>query len=156
MIIGLDLGGNVGVAWGEPGGAPELCTLKLSGPVGPMMSQFEGYLRSLLREWKVSLIAYEKPIIPFGKPSANSFVTAQRVFGQAGIILKLAHEYEVLPTPIQVRSVRKSYCGSAKAKPDDILRACYAIGVHPYDDHAADACLIWRAGADSTKKTRAA
>lgn len=156
MIIALDLGGNVGVACGPAGGSPTLSTWKIDGAVGPMMSRFEGNLRGLLRDWKIDVLAYEKPIIPFGRPSANTFVTAQRVFGQAGIILKLAHEFGVIPAPHEVRSVRKKFCGSAKAKPDDILRACYAIGVEPSDDHAADACLIWRAANAAVGERRAA
>lgn len=145
IVLGLDLGRNVGASLGEPGAHPTLETWKLPQTTGAMLSEFEGRLRGVIRRNNaLRLIAYEKPFAPFGKASANTTKHLYTAFGQAGTILKLCYEHSIVPQSFHVRSVRKRFCGSAKASPEDILKSCFRAGFAPSDDHNADACLIWR------------
>ena len=92
LVVGLDLGRYLGCAMGEQGQPPALTTYQLPKKIGPMLSDFEGAIRSIITEGP-DVIAYERPFInPRAKSWRTERVTVQRLFTQEAIILKLAYE----------------------------------------------------------------
>ena len=140
-LLALDLGRNVGVAIGDVG-SPTLETLELPQSIGPMMELFEGFLRMHIRRG-IDVIAYEQPLMQFGRAQANLNKHYHTQFGQASHILRLAHGDDVLVMPYRVGDVRFKHCGMRGAKPPDIMAACHKRDLAPSNDHEADAALIW-------------
>jgi Holliday junction resolvasome RuvABC endonuclease subunit len=151
MVIGFDLGREVGVCFGEPKQAPTLMTLKLPMQLGALLSDFEGRVRGLFREHSPGLIAWETPFINFGRRGKGERLVVKRVFGQAGAIERLAYDFGAPTTDFEARSLRKRFCGTAKASEDDIIRACLTRGLNPKTNHEADAGLVWSAAIEDVK-----
>lgn len=154
MVVGFDLGREVGVCFGQPKTVPTLMTLKLPMQLGALLSDFEGHVRGLIRQHSPGLIAWETPFINFGRRGKGERLIVKRVFGQAGAIERLAYDVGAETMDFEARTLRKRFCGSAKASEDDIIRACRVRGLDPKTNHEADAALVWSAAVEDLKWTR--
>lgn len=151
MIIALDLGENLGIAVGDPGGRPECETLVLPGDTGAMMLRVEGRLRSYFNELEVTRIVYEDPFPALGKKwqqtgqaHLKKHLTIQ--FGQKAMIEKVAHaEYGLRPNRVHVGAARKAVVGKGYPTEDEILAAVRRRGAVVGTHHEADAAVIFYA-----------
>lgn len=153
MVVGFDLGRDVGICFGEPKTVPTLITLRLPMQLGALLSDFEGQVRSLIRQHSPRLIAWETPFINFGRRNKGERLIVKRVFGQAGAIERLAYDVGAGTMDFEARTLRKRFCGTAKASEDDIIRACRVRGLDPKTNHEADAALVWCAVVEDLKWT---
>lgn len=149
-IIAFDFGRNVGVVVGDVGSIPEPQTWELPKHPGGMLSQFEGRLCGLIRDGASfdlpafpTAIFYERVFVTKQKNSVKHCMTS---FGMAASVHRNAYDYG-LPDPrcFDARSMRKKYCGRAKANEDEIRWHVQNRGIETTNTHEDDAALVWLA-----------
>jgi len=145
VVLAFDLGRNVGTCAGSTGANAVVQTWNLPQLVGPMMASFEGKVRAQVEEYDPDVIAFERPVVPFGRGSRNTVKHMYTAFGQASVLLKIASQNDIVAVDYAAKSVRKTIVGSGKATSEQIITGCVKMGFSPSDDHSADAILVWAA-----------
>lgn len=145
IIAAFDLGRSVGFACGDSLGFIKHECWSLPKETGALLSQFESKLNGL--GVTPAIIAYETPFINFARQGRGERLIVKRTFGAAGALERRAYDLGAKTVQYESRSLRKRFCGTAKATEAAIKRACSVRGHYPLTDHEADALLVWYAAA---------
>lgn len=152
VIAGVDLGQTCGIAVGLANEKPRLLSKELPKGMGAGASDFEVFVRSVIVEYDVEVLAWERPFIALARGRAGGSVLdaqgevrTQRLYGQAFICTKLAHDYGLRTYREFPHKVRKSLVGNGRASEEQIMQFAHSCGMKPSCDHEADAFIIWKA-----------
>lgn len=152
IVIGFDLGRTAAACIGAPGRKPELITREFPIEYGAMASEFEGFVRGIIRKNNaISVFAWERPFIALRVKSGKAVLDAQgeirtqRLYGQFHTLRKLAWESGLQEYFERPSVVRRDVIGKGNATSDDIMKFTHKAGLRPANDHEADAYVIWRA-----------
>ena len=143
VIAAFDLGRNVGVCVGSNIPRCNVRTLGLSKDLGPMLSAFDGFCYQMIEKYDPDIIAFERPFTPFGKASRNSAKHQYTAFGQAGALIRISDQFDIVSTAVSSNTARKLVCGNGRATEEKINRSIARLGFEAPDDHSTDACVIW-------------
>lgn len=154
MIIAFDLGRELGLAYGGFGAPPTLETHKLPAEIGPLLDRFESIVLGLTRKQTPSFIVWEQPFVMFRAPGKAELTTVARQYGQAGALARIAFGAGVSTSTYRPQSLRKRFCGTAKASEAQIIEAARLRDADPKTNHEADAFLVWQAAAEDLRIKR--
>lgn len=142
MILALDLGSKLGVAWGEPGDTPQTDMFQLSTDMNKHFGEFRMTVNKLLNRYEPECVFWERPFLSRKVHEK----TIQILYGQYAIMMLLCGERENIIhkqqwMPQQAR--RMVMQRAQKVSKQQIISWCLGHGINVTSDHAADAALIW-------------
>jgi crossover junction endodeoxyribonuclease RuvC len=156
-LLALDLGGQVGFAFGAPGGLVEHGSVRLPSDRGNgrYFAWWGQWLADHLDAWRPQLVVYEAPIITGAK---THFQTAFRLIGLAAVTLEVATNHGARCEPANNSKVKKFATGNGRAGKSDMIAAMQARGWEPDSQHAADALgvFLWAEAHWAPKAVRSA
>jgi Holliday junction resolvasome RuvABC endonuclease subunit len=141
-FLALDLATRTGWALRSAGGALQFGFEQLP----PAHGEDYGRLFNAYRGWLRGMIAIDRPDwIYFERAMTNEHEgqsAAIILIGLAAMTLEIAYERKVPWKHIPVSTVRKHFCGSGKAKKEDVGYRCRQLGYEVSDHNAADAIAL--------------
>jgi hypothetical protein len=153
MILALDQATVTGWAAGEPGTRPVWGARAFRArSTGEMLSLFRNWLIARCEEFHPSLICFESPYIPRGKPRNGSPplnpLTLRRLLAIAGTIEAVAWDQRIRCLEARAPEIEKFFVGRATrgdraAKKKNTVSMCATYGWNTVSDDAADALALW-------------
>lgn len=150
QILALDPATRTGIAFGEPGRAPDICTVNFrrsrNDDVEDIFGRAVAFAATRFRDRRPDVLAIEAPL-PGGK-SKNASATVIAL-GLYGIFTGIARAKGVRVLPAPIGSWRKFFLGRGNLKGPAAKAECVALCRRlgwevPGDDHnAAEAAGIW-------------
>lgn len=143
LIIAVDLGRNVAAVYGADESALLIDSKELPQDLGAMMSDAEGWLRGLVRRVKPDMLFWERPFVTPNRHDAQGEIRTQRLYGQAALCARIAHDYSLRSDCAHPQTMRKAIVGAGNAKEDVIMRFCRSREFPASSPHEADAFVAW-------------
>ena len=149
-ILALDPGHKLGYAVdGEKPNDPRtgVCELPRNYPdYGKTWCFLETWLRMTIEQFKVTVLAWEAPLLFGGEKGSNIPTNAQAIefaYG-VGIICELVGaRLGITCWKAHMRTVRHHFTGRGNADKGQVFARCLALGYQVTSHDAADACAIW-------------
>jgi Holliday junction resolvasome RuvABC endonuclease subunit len=153
-ILALDLATNVGWALGDIDGAIRHDTQRLAGAsannFGALFGSFDHWVSDMITVYSPDRIVFEAPIV--GHSSMNA---ARVLLGLVSIAELIAHRRGLPCWEVAVSTARKHFCGSGRAKKEDVISRCHELGFTQKDHNAADAIALYHYAAAKLAKRAA-
>ena len=150
IILALDLGRSIG--WAVADGGKHIASGTRTDKrevVGEQLCAWDSWLRMILDEHHVELVAYEQPLIPPGR-----FMPLSAIFPihQEGVMLTLLTRRKLQARCAPPTSIKKAATGNGRAKKPDMTKAAVANWrIKANSPHHADALgvLSWALGVEA-------
>lgn len=145
-VLALDIATRTGVAVDHPrlDGRPQLSTLVLPrgepDEYGPRFGAFERGLVDLIAVHRPAVVVFEAPLFGGVRMHAG---TAHLLIGLASIAELVAWRAGLDVLQGNVQGARKHFCGSGRAKKQDVLEKCRLLGWVADNDNEGDAAALW-------------
>lgn len=140
VILALDLASTIGWACGSPDLLGEALHGSHALPPqvndGRQYAAFADWLADKITRYQPTDLIIEAPFL------GQSLRAARKLLALTGIAELIAWRRDLRFNEYAAPSVRKTFCGSGKAKKPDVIAACQRRGFEPRDDNAADAIAL--------------
>lgn len=140
VLLCLDLASTIGFACGSPDLLGEAVHGSLTLPndvnLGRQYGVFSNWLAEAITDYKPTDLVIEAPFL------GKSLRAGRKLFALTGIAELIAWRRDLRYLEYASASVRKTFCGSGRAKKPDVIAACERRGFAPRDDNAADAIAL--------------
>ncbi len=145
-ILALDLGLHTGWAIynkqdGITSGSKDFSLKKRkhhSPPRSVSFSNFEVWLRDVLRDESITCVYYEEVMGHIGTRAAHAY-------GAFECLMEIAcYERRINPIGVPVKTIKKFATGNGNAKKENMIHAALALNINVTDDNQADAVHLLR------------
>lgn len=155
VILGLDLGANLGFCVGASGSKPAMGSVSLrsmSADDGAKYCVLSDWLAPMLTLYKPFRVIYEAPMMTMPKKddkgSGGNSRTMLALIGYSVVVDMLCHRWGIRVVKTASQSARKHFVGHGRPEnpKDTVFAECRRRGWEPQDFNVSDSCAVWDHG----------
>ena len=145
-LLALDLATKLGWAVERAEAPPLLGSVTLAkGPhPGTRMADYVDWLSGFIKVNRPERILYEAPFYTVG--AEGNARTLETLVTMAGVTDLLAYRFSLPVSKLASNSARKHFCGTGRAKKEDVMAECRRRGWTPENFDESDAACLLDAG----------